>query len=108
VPRFVPNSGTLQRIPVHERVEIRVLALQRPVTQGQDCRLNLRRSARRETIWRRGLDEKALQRFSQCENHATNNTLLILQHFYRTSPFKIQRPQQERFGDGLERLRQHH
>jgi hypothetical protein len=31
------------------------------------------------------------QRFSQRENHATNNTLLIFRHFYQTSPFKLQR-----------------
>jgi hypothetical protein len=31
------------------------------------------------------------QRFSQHENHATNNTLLVLRHFYQLSPFKIQR-----------------
>jgi hypothetical protein len=31
------------------------------------------------------------QRFSQPENHATNNTLLILRYFYQSSPFKIQR-----------------
>jgi hypothetical protein len=31
------------------------------------------------------------QRFSQPENHATNNTLLVLRHFYQSSPFKIQR-----------------
>ncbi len=31
------------------------------------------------------------QRFSQPENHATNNTLLVLRHFYRSSPFKIQK-----------------
>ncbi len=31
------------------------------------------------------------QRFSQRENHATNNTLLILRAFYESSPFKIQR-----------------
>lgn len=31
------------------------------------------------------------QRFSQPENHATNNTLLALRHFYQTSPFKIER-----------------
>ena len=30
------------------------------------------------------------QRFSQPENHATNNTLLILRHFYQASPAKIQ------------------
>jgi hypothetical protein len=31
------------------------------------------------------------QRFSQPENHATNNTLLVLRYFYELSPFKIQR-----------------
>ena len=31
------------------------------------------------------------QRFSQPGNHATNNTLLVLRHFYQSSPFKIQR-----------------
>ena len=31
------------------------------------------------------------QKYSQPENHATNNTLLVLRHFYQTSPFKIQR-----------------
>jgi hypothetical protein len=31
------------------------------------------------------------QRFSQPENHATNNTLLLLRYFYQSSPFKIQR-----------------
>jgi hypothetical protein len=31
------------------------------------------------------------QRFSQAENHATNNTLFVLRHFYQSSPFKIQR-----------------
>ena len=31
------------------------------------------------------------QRFSQKENHATNNTLLILRRFYDESPFKIER-----------------
>jgi hypothetical protein len=30
------------------------------------------------------------QRHSQRENHATNNTLLILRHFYQHSPFKLQ------------------
>jgi hypothetical protein len=30
------------------------------------------------------------QRFSQPENHATNNTLLLLRYFYQKSPFKIQ------------------
>lgn len=30
------------------------------------------------------------QRFSQPENHATNNTLLLLRYFYQSSPFKIQ------------------
>ena len=29
------------------------------------------------------------QRFSQKENHATNNTLLLLRHFYQASPQKI-------------------
>src|SRR5712692_10250386 len=29
VTRFVTNAGTLQRIPAHERVEVRVHALQR-------------------------------------------------------------------------------
>ena len=29
------------------------------------------------------------QRFSQKENHATNNTLLIMRHFYKASPRKI-------------------
>src|SRR3954462_12018263 len=29
------------------------------------------------------------QRYSQRENHVTNNTLLMLRHFYRTSPDKI-------------------
>lgn len=31
------------------------------------------------------------QRFSQPENHATNNTLLVLRHLYQASPYKIQR-----------------
>jgi hypothetical protein len=31
------------------------------------------------------------QRFSQPENHATNNTLLLLRYFYQSSPFKIER-----------------
>ena len=31
------------------------------------------------------------QRFSQKENHATNNVLLILRRFYEESPFKIER-----------------
>lgn len=31
------------------------------------------------------------QRFSQPENHATNNTLLALRYFYQSSPFKLQR-----------------
>ena len=31
------------------------------------------------------------QRFSQKENHATNNSLLILRRFYDESPFKIER-----------------
>lgn len=31
------------------------------------------------------------QRFSQPENHATNNTLLVLKYFYQSSPVKIQR-----------------
>jgi hypothetical protein len=31
------------------------------------------------------------QRFSQAENHATNDTLLVLRYFYQSSPFKIQR-----------------
>jgi hypothetical protein len=30
------------------------------------------------------------QRFSQRENHATNNTLLLLRYFYESSPFKLQ------------------
>lgn len=30
------------------------------------------------------------QRFSQPENHATNNTLLLLRYFYQKSPFKVQ------------------
>ena len=30
------------------------------------------------------------QRFSQPENHATNNTLLVLKYFYQSSPFKIE------------------
>ncbi len=30
------------------------------------------------------------QRFSQAENHATNNTLLILRYFYQSSPLKLQ------------------
>lgn len=29
------------------------------------------------------------QRFSQRENHATNNTLLVLRHFYRAAPHKM-------------------
>ena len=29
------------------------------------------------------------QRFSQRENHATNNTLLIFRHFYQSSPYKF-------------------
>jgi hypothetical protein len=31
------------------------------------------------------------QRFSQKENHATNNTLLVLRHVYNSSPLKIER-----------------
>jgi hypothetical protein len=31
------------------------------------------------------------QRFSHPENHATNNTLLLLRYFYQSSPFKIER-----------------
>ena len=31
------------------------------------------------------------QRFSQPENHATNNTLLLLRYFYQSSPFKIEK-----------------
>lgn len=31
-----------------------------------------------------------LQRFSQKENHATNNTLLVMRHFYQASPQKIE------------------
>lgn len=31
------------------------------------------------------------QRFSQPENHATNNTLLALRYFYQSSPFKIEK-----------------
>lgn len=31
------------------------------------------------------------QRFSQRENHATNNTLLVLRHLYQTSPAKLER-----------------
>ena len=30
------------------------------------------------------------QRFSQPENHATNNTLLLLRYFYQSSPFKME------------------
>lgn len=30
------------------------------------------------------------QRFSQPENHATNNTLLLFRHLYQVSPFKMQ------------------
>src|ERR1035441_45954 len=30
------------------------------------------------------------QRFSQQENHATNNTLLLLRYFYQSSPSKMQ------------------
>lgn len=30
------------------------------------------------------------QHFSQAENHATNNTLLILRYFYQSSPLKLQ------------------
>lgn len=30
------------------------------------------------------------QRFSHRENHATNNTLLVLRYFYQKSPFKVQ------------------
>ena len=29
------------------------------------------------------------QRYSQRENHATNNTLLVMRHFYQVSPQKI-------------------
>ena len=29
------------------------------------------------------------QRFSQRENHATNNTLLVFRYFYQASPFKL-------------------
>lgn len=31
------------------------------------------------------------QSYSQPENHATNNTLLVLRYFYQLSPFKLQR-----------------
>jgi len=31
------------------------------------------------------------QRFSQQENHATNNTLLVLRYFYESSPLKLQK-----------------
>jgi hypothetical protein len=30
------------------------------------------------------------QRFSQRENHTTNNTLLLLRYFYESDPFKLQ------------------
>ena len=31
------------------------------------------------------------QRFSQAENHATNNTLLLFRYFYEASPFRLQK-----------------
>jgi hypothetical protein len=31
------------------------------------------------------------QRFSQRENHVTNNTLLVLRYFYQAAPFKLER-----------------
>lgn len=30
------------------------------------------------------------QRFSQAENHATNNTLLMLRHIYATGPARLE------------------
>ena len=30
------------------------------------------------------------QRFSQRENHATNNTLLVLRYLYQVSPLKLE------------------
>src|SRR5262249_43524049 len=39
VPRFVPISGTLQRIPAHERGEVRVLALQSLPREARGCSL---------------------------------------------------------------------
>ena len=36
MPRFVPNSGTLWRIPALERIGIRVLTLQRFSSEARD------------------------------------------------------------------------
>ena len=35
-------------------------------------------------------DVTYFQRYSQAENHATNNTLLILRYFYQAAPYKLQ------------------
>ncbi len=42
------------------------------------------------------------QRYSQKENHTTNNTLLILKHFYQSSPLKIQTIFTELLGEEME------
>jgi hypothetical protein len=39
------------------------------------------------------------QRYSQAENHATNNTLLILRYFYQSSPYKLQGVLSDLLGD---------
>lgn len=39
------------------------------------------------------------QRYSQRENHATNNTLLLLRYFYQYSPFKLQKVLRELLED---------
>lgn len=41
------------------------------------------------------------QRFSQRENHATNNTLLVFRYFYQSSPFKAQRVLASLLGEDL-------
>lgn len=41
------------------------------------------------------------QRFSQKENHATNNTLLVMRHFYQASPQKIEAVLSELADDDL-------
>ena len=39
------------------------------------------------------------QRYSQRENHATNNTLLLLRHAYQTNPLRLQNALKELFAD---------
>jgi hypothetical protein len=41
------------------------------------------------------------QRYSQKENHATNNTMLLLGHFYQASPFKLERALNSLIGQEL-------